>query len=392
MSKKIISLSALCFLGLSVATVFAEDAPKRGPLASALMSDSYAEKTGLDIRGWISAGGTLNPSNGDKFNGPVAFNDRADQVQLDQAYLILEKKVPASPDTFSLGGRIDGMFGADGALPHSVGFDDKLYGSEHPKNQLAIPQAYLEANLPVGTGLDLKVGHFYTLLGYEVVTSPDNFFYSHSYSMEYAEPFTHWGALASYNISDELTASAGAVRGWDNLKDPADANLMFLGGITYKPCEDTTAVFSLTSGNQGYGQNLTAYSLVVTHIFDKTWSYVFQHDLGAYDTGDKTATWYSLDNNVFYEISDTDRLGLRLEWFKDSDGTRVAGPRSGSAAADANYYELTLGAQHKFTDHFMLRPEIRYDWQSGADAGSRAFNNGKDKDQILLAANVVFTF
>jgi hypothetical protein len=56
-----------------------------------------------------------------------------------------------------------------------------------------MPQAYVETNLPIGKGLSVKVGHFYTLLGYEVVTAPDNFFYSHSYSMQYGEPFTHWG-------------------------------------------------------------------------------------------------------------------------------------------------------------------------------------------------------
>ncbi len=379
-------------LALCSTTTFAEDAPERGLLSSALMSDSFAKESGLDVRGWISAGATLNPSNGSKYNGPVTFNDNADELQLDQAYLILERKVAASGDDFDLGGRVDVMYGSDAPFTQSGGFDNNLYGSGNPRNQFAIPQAYLEANLPVGSGISLKAGHFYTLLGYEVVTAPDNFFYSHAYSMQYGEPFTHWGALASYSISDELTATAGAVRGWDNLRDTADSNLAFLGGLTYKPCEDTTAVFSLTSGNQGYEQNLTAYSLVVTHIINDTWSYVFQHDLGLYDLGTSTAQWYSINNNLFYEVSDTDRLGLRFEWFNDADGTRVAGLRSGSAASESDYFGLTLGAQHKFTDNFMLRPEIRYDWQSGAEAGSRAFNDGKDKDQLLLAANVVFTF
>lgn len=371
--------------------VLADEAPKRGPLATTLMSDKFASDTGLDARGWVSVGGTINPSNGSKFNGPVSFNDRADQVQLDQAYLILERKVTAGADDFSVGGRIDTMFGQDSIFSHSYGFDDKFYGLSSPKNQLAIPQAYVEANLPIGSGVDLKLGHFYTLLGYEVVTSPDNFFYSHSYSMQYAEPFTHWGALASYNVSDKLSATAGAVRGWDNLKDPADGNLSFLGGLTYKPSEDTTAVLSLITGNQGHGQNLTTYSFVLTNVIDKSWTYVFQHDLGSYDD-DITSIWYSVNNNVFYELSDTDRLGFRFEWFRDVDGTRVAGPRSGSAADKANYYELTFGAQHKFTDRIMLRPEIRYDRQAGVEGESKAFNDGKDKDQILLAANVVFTF
>ena len=50
---------------------------------------------------------------------------------------------------------------------------------------IALPQAYLEAYVPVGNGLNLKVGHFYTPIGYETVPAPDNFFYTHAYTMQY---------------------------------------------------------------------------------------------------------------------------------------------------------------------------------------------------------------
>ncbi len=54
------------------------------------------------------------------------------------------------------------------------------------------------------TTCGLKVGHFYTIIGYEVVTAPDNFFYTHAYTMQYGEPFTHTGVLATYNANDQL--------------------------------------------------------------------------------------------------------------------------------------------------------------------------------------------
>jgi hypothetical protein len=31
---------------------------------------------------------------------------------------------------------------------------------------------------PIGNGVTIKAGHFYTIIGNEAVTSPDNFFYS----------------------------------------------------------------------------------------------------------------------------------------------------------------------------------------------------------------------
>jgi hypothetical protein len=374
-------------------TALADDAPSRGALASALMSDSFAEETGLDVRGWISAGGTLNATNDNSnYNGPITFNDRADTFQLDQAYLILERKVTYGADDFSLGGRVDVMYGTDAPFTQSIGFDDDWEGSSTNRNQLAIPQAYLEANLPIGDGLSLKAGHFYTLLGYEVVTAPDNFFYSHSYSMQYGEPFTHWGALASYPVSDSLTVTAGAVRGWDNMSDTADGNLSFLGGATYKVSEDTTAVFSLVSGNQGQDQNLTGYSLVLTSILDDKWAHVLQHDFGSYDLESGKQQWYSLANYVTYQLSEDTKLGVRFEWFNDADGARVAGLRSANNLSSSDYFGLTVGANTNLTDYLVFRPEVRYDWQTGAESGSRAFDGGSDKDQLLFGANLILKF
>ena len=53
-----------------------------------------------------------------------------------------------------------------------------------------MPQAYAEVFCPWGNGLSVKLGHFYSIFGYETVTAPDNFFYSHSYVFQYGEPNT----------------------------------------------------------------------------------------------------------------------------------------------------------------------------------------------------------
>ena len=63
------------------------------------------------------------------------------------------------------------------------GFDHGIYA-------WALPQAYAEL---ADCDVSVKLGHFYTPVGYEVVTSPDNFFYSHAFTMYNSEPFTHTG-------------------------------------------------------------------------------------------------------------------------------------------------------------------------------------------------------
>ena len=77
-------------------------------------------------------------------------------------------------------------------------------GWNHGDYGWALPQLY--ATLAVGD-LSVKLGHFYTLIGYEVVQAPDNFFYSHAFTFYNNEPFTHTGALASYNVSDNRDRS-----------------------------------------------------------------------------------------------------------------------------------------------------------------------------------------
>lgn len=92
--------------------------------------------------------------------------------------------------------------------------------------RLGSAAAYAELNLPIGNGIDVKIGHFYTIIGYEVVTAPDNFFITKPYTMQYGEPFTHTGVLASYAFnrigasrpaqSPAAIAAAGTVTGTAN--------------------------------------------------------------------------------------------------------------------------------------------------------------------------------
>ena len=79
-----------------------------------------------------------------------------------------------------------------------------------PTTAHAIPQLYVEA----GYGdLSVKAGHFYTIIGYEVVQATGNFFYSHAYTFNFSEPFTHTGVLATYNASDDVT-DLGWLHAW----------------------------------------------------------------------------------------------------------------------------------------------------------------------------------
>ena len=372
------------------------EVPETNFLTEHLVGAERANTLGLSVRGWLSQGVTLNGESQDSnFNGPVSFNDRANEYQLNQLYFILERSIDKTSDKFDLGGRVDFMYGTDAQFTQATGWD---VGWVEPDTsrfyQVAMPQMFLEGLVPVGSGLTVKAGHFYTLIGNEVVTAPDNFFYSHAYTMQYGEPFTHTGVLFSYALSDSVSLTAGVTRGWDNMSE-VDKDPQGIGAIAWSD-GDTTATFSLTSGNEAPSLNRTMYSLVVGHQITDRLKYTFQHDWGYQEEGAASgaaAHWYGVNQYLTYATSDKVSLGLRAEWFRDADGVRVAGVRSGSPGAESDYVGITAGLNYQVTSCLRIRPELRYDVQLRDDSSvPSAFADADSVNQWTTAVDAILQF
>ncbi len=361
---------------------------------------------GIEFGGWADAGITYashsNPSS-NNYNDTVNPNgngipfgtDRVNEFQLNQAYLYLEKAVDTSGSSWDIGGRVDFLFGTDANSTQAGGWDDQILGSNSNKtfNQydIAFPQAYAEIFAPIGNGLTAKIGHFYTIIGYEVVTSPDNFFYSHAYTMNYGEPFTHTGALLTYTINSNWSITGGAVNGWDNFRRNAGGgNWSFLGGVNWtSDDENTSLAISLISGDQrnakGTSNNRTMYSIVLSHNFTDKLHYVLQHDFGTQphsNIAGQDADWYGINQYLTYDINEKVAAGLRAEWFSDRGG-RIN-------AFGANYYAISAGVNYAPVSWLKFRPEVRYDWADTNGAGT-VFGGNKN-EQVQVAADFIITF
>ena len=110
-----------------------------------------------------------------------------------------------------------------------------------------LQQAYGSYQVPLGSGLTVKAGKFVTLLGYEVIESPNNPNFSRSFLFGFAIPFTHVGALLSYSPTDWLTVTAGPVVGWDVAKDNNNS-MSATGQFALTPFKDFTATFTWITG------------------------------------------------------------------------------------------------------------------------------------------------
>ena len=353
---------------------------------------------GINVGGWVSSGVAGNiDSPTDNYNGPVTFGDRANEFHMNELYGYIEKSVDAEGKKWDLGFRADILYGTDARFTQQANFDNTLIlNSDSRFYKLAFPQAYATIFAPIGNGLTTKIGHFYTIIGNEVVTAPDNFFYSHAYTMQYGEPFTHTGILSSYPVNDNISVTAGVVTGWDSFfQEPAN----FLGGATYTTDDEKTSLaFSLITGDvnnpnmKNDEHNRTMYSIVFSHDITDTLHYKLQHDMGIEEKykGSDSAKWYGINQYLTYDVNDQLGAGIRLEWFRDEDGVRVGAIGNGNTmpGGQNHYLAATVGLNYSPLSWVTLRPEVRYDHATE----NNAFNDGLSKDQLLISADAIVRF
>lgn len=365
---------------------------------------SYLRALDLHLGGWLNAGFSINPDNpSDNFNGPVSFSDRVNEFQLNQVYLYMEKLAAKDPTGWSFGGRLDFVFGSDAFYTRSMG-DIGDHWDSHLLHQriygIAFPQAYLDIHAPIGTGLSIKLGEFYTLIGNESVMPPDNFFYSRSYTMQFGEPFSHTGALMKYALNDKIDIAAGATTGspfagWDGSFEHHLENWGFIGGLNFLS-QETGSSLSITgthgSLSEASSRDVNLYSVVAKQDFAEQWHLILQHDYGwtTADSQHAKAEWYGVLGYMTYDVNPTWSVGLRLEWFRDDDGVRVGVPARypSNEAHAANYYAGTLGAHWRPTPWITVRPSVRYD----VSDGWQAFNDQSSDQQLLISTDVVINF
>jgi len=437
-------------LGIALVSVFGVAQAKSLTEASTLLEtvgdpneSQFMKNIGLKIGGWANAGITYNAASpANNFNGPVTFADRSGEFQLNQLNIFAQRAVAAEGDAWDFGGRVDAMFGTDAIFTQAYGvpafdvntglplnrnhWDLNLLGSDSNRfYDIALPQAYAEAYAPIGNGLNIKAGHFYTPIGYETVPAPDNFFYTHAYVMQYGEPFTHTGVMGNYTVDKNWSVMGGAVTGsstggWDGGWDKQLGNWGGLAGATWTSNDKGTSanVSGTYSGiSEHSSQAWALYSLVLKHnITDKT-HLVLQHDHGFANSillgGAPTDTeWYGLNSHLTYDIKDNLTAGVRAEWFRDQNGFRVCSPGRVAAATNgagnsyaiggqpnnstcnaASYYAITAGVNWKPMKWLNIRPNVRYDWVDGktATGGYRPFGNNKE-DQFLFSTDFNVNF
>jgi hypothetical protein len=319
-------------------------------------------------------------------NDLFSFWDNPGDLNFDQQWFYIEKLAEGSCGCWECGYRLDVVYGVDAqktqafgnsGFPAAQGWDNDW---DHGKYGWALPQAYVQFN---NGDWDVKVGHFFTPLGYEVVPKTGNFFYSHSYTMFNSEPFTHTGALATYSGNEDVTYYMGWTLGWDTGYDQFGDGNNFLGGATVQANEDVKVTYLTTVGDLGWRGDGYSHSIVADFTLSSKWNYVLQTDY--LDTDSNTAALadalsYGVNNYLFYTINDCWKWGNRMEWWKSD---QITGDTT-------SFYELATGVNYKASANVIIRPEVKYNWTPAEDTVSAAV--GEEFNNVIFGIDAIYTF
>jgi hypothetical protein len=395
------------------------------PTLQGFMDDRFClTDRNIFIGGSIAQSFTANFDNpNDRFNGPVTWTDRSNEYQLNQAWTYAEKRTDTSDQDFDWGGRVDAFWGTNARWAVAQGLEDNMNGNDQFYG-LAIPNAYGSVAYQ---DLTVKVGHFISPVGYFGLDTTGNFFNTLPYTYQYGEPFTHTGLWANQVVSENLSVGGGLTRGWDNFDggrgfiSPNHQNIGHGAGSPNMGAFGTATItgdngaslawFGHWSNELNQSANFSdryIQSLVFQYQLTENIKFVQQGDYGNQDqalASGASAQWYGLNTYLFLTMTERMTWGVNFEWFRDDDGFRVGtllppntaysfrgAQLAGGYAGD--FYQVTTGPQLKLMENLIVRPNVRFDWYTGLDAGpgARPYVDGNLNQQVILATDLVWIF
>jgi len=405
--KVLICLAALIVAGGTLA--LAADnaaAPAQKPLMSLLDQAGAAkplQDMGINIYGYIEGSYTYSASSppNNTITGR-AFDYAHEDPTLNQINLTVEK-IADIKKAWDWGFCMEWIYGNDSQLIHSVGLFDNYNLASGPDNQFDLTQMYVDLSVPVGNGLLVRAGKFYGAFTPESIDPTKNALYSHSFMAALVAPATFTGVTGAYKVSDDVTVTAGLVRGWNgSLEDNNDAFVSFLGDVkwaidqktslsvrgTFGPEQTSNPSTAMTTDNPN-GDYRTLIDVILTHAYSDQLS-VTAEGMYLLDTG---AAADGSDSMVLggalyasYKIDSMFTLNTRGEWFHDE---QFIAP----ASSALNIYEATLGVtitplpNDAIGSNLKIRPEVRVDYSD-----PKVWDGATDRYQFTFGVDAYFTY
>jgi len=313
-----------------------------------------------------------------------AFDYEDRTVELDQVQLVIQKPV-AKPR--------EGGFRLDMSAGTTVPKVTAAYGlfrniDTGESQDFDLQQAFLSYVAPVGRGLRLDMGKFFTYFCYEVTDSyaayNDNV--SRSFIFALGTPVTHTGIRATYPFSDKVSGMLVLTNGCDVAVDNNKAKSLGLQ-LTFTPTPKWGLYFNWMGGaEEKHNDHDKRFLYEVNGAYKATDAVTLGFD-ALYGTEQEAAgpgqagIWDGVAGYLRCQITDRFALSFRGEFFDDREGVR-----SGVAQ---NLKEFTLTPEYRIGKHFVVRGDLRCDW-SNQDAFQKRALYGQS--QPTVSVEVIWVF
>ena len=359
--------------------------------------------------------------------GRVAYQgaEKMNGFNLDVVQISLES--PLDESDWAAGYKVDLLFGPDAGAYDASG--------------LGIRQAYVNARVPVGNGLDLKLGVFDAIIGYEGFSNRDNPNYSRNMAYN-LQPFNHTGLLAGYQVNENIGLQFGAANTSRNIVNDRNRNLFnedenngdvaWMGSISLTapdslgPLEGATLYGGVLKGQMGNGLAMPGVLGALAGNVDQDTGDIdvdgVVDDLGIVggDAVDQVnyyvgatlptpieglslgAAWDHIEDvsgtqgddadlyALYASYQATDKMSLhgRVEWLDGDHGVLISSENANGDPVDDEMLALTATVQYDLWDNVLTRAEVRWDQQEGSGDG---LYDGDD-DILTFTLNAIYSF
>lgn len=365
--------------------------------------------TGTSLSGYVDTSAQWNFGTGNANLPPYSFggSSKADGFNLNVVQVRIEK--PLDETDWAAGYRVDLWAGPDANTLANQSVNAMGSGD------FAVKQAYAALRMPVGNGIDWKVGVFDTILGYESTESPNNPNFTHSYGYTIESP-THTGVLASYRFTSALSMSAGVANTVGPMinerADKAESYKAYMGSLALTAPDSMGFLagstlyvgavngFSDKADTLGGTGNQTSYyagATVATPVTGLKFGAAFDY-LEAYKAGSET---WAAAGYVSFAATEKLSFHVRGEYLKDTGPGRFFATRGWTLDGEGNVaYTVTPTSpeqvmawtatlQYDLWKNVISRVEFRWDHGVG---GPNVYGDTGLKDALMLGANVIYKF
>ena len=371
-------------------TALEDMAQKEGLLPSGTPSPRLVSAmSDLTISGFVQASyfyNTQRPVDG--YSDGYLWNTKDNSFSINKVKITLASK-PVATDKWDAGFRTSLMFGEDaidlnspaggGVAPGNTGFQD-------------LREGYVELNVPIGTGLNIKAGELISLLNWE---SGDGGAANPNFSQGNQWWFTGNGPSAGIQLGYNFTDKVGLTVRVDNglFQGPVDNNSgkAFSGSLALKPTKDLWVNLvgwydSQPGATDVYGGEVIGGYQITTKLGTG-----FEVDYFNFSTPGNTSDLWSVGGWAWYDFTSKVGLALRADYIGSPDPVFGLGPAvrpgAGITTLGSSYLgSVTLTLNLKPTPNIKIQPEVRYDYTS--------FSGGLDgkKDRFIIGCGASYMY